>query len=144
MKTAIFNYIGNIRVKPYVKVECIHRGGRKYNYDFTFIFYDEDGTQETFNIELKFNVSVLDNAPQFVSPMNPSQYLNSCYEEFYYDNYMERLSVEAGLPIPSKEEYLKIRNEIFNSYQSLQQSLEKFNKYQCKFSVTTYFIPNKF
>ena len=107
MKTAIFNYIGQLRSKPYVKVECVNRGGRKYNYDFTFIFYDEDGTQETFNIELKFNASVLDNAPQFVSPMNPSQYLNSCYEEFYYDNYLERLSVEAGLPIPTKEEYLK-------------------------------------
>jgi hypothetical protein len=109
MKTAIFNYIGKIRIKPYVKVECVHRGGRKYNYDFTFIFYDEDGTQETFDIELKFNASGLDNAPQFVSPMNPSQYLNSTcsYEEFHYDNYMERLSVEAGLPIPPKEEYLK-------------------------------------
>ena len=107
MKTAIFNYIGKLRVKPYVKVECVNRGGRKNNYDFTFIFYDEDGTQEIFNIELKFNVSVLDNAPQFVSPMNPTKYLNSCYEEFYYDNYMERLSVEAGLPMPPKEEYLK-------------------------------------
>jgi len=107
MKQSIVNYLNLLSVKPYINVKCIHKAGRTNNYDFSVImFYDDETTQE-FMVELKFNASSVDNAPQFVSPMKPSQYMNNSYEEYYYNNYLPILSVASKLTMPVKEEYLK-------------------------------------
>jgi len=108
LKRAIFQYLEQLNdSRPYVKVECIHKAGRKYNYDFEIRFDYDDQTFQTFNIELKFNSSSVENTPQFVSPMKPSQYMSNSYEEYFYDHYLPLLSAAAGIPLPSKEEYLK-------------------------------------
>ena len=60
-----------------------------------------------FNIELKFNASSIDETPQFVSPMKPSQYMSKSYEEYFYDKYLILLSLVSGIDFPSKEEYLR-------------------------------------
>ena len=92
---------------PYLRVECINKAGRGNNYDLLIrIFYDANTIQE-FMVELKFNAASLDEAPQFVSPMKPSQYMNNSYENYYYDNYLPQLSIVSDLKMPSKEEYLK-------------------------------------
>lgn len=109
--------------KLYNNVECIHKGGRMYNYDFIFTFSYEDGSNEDFYIELKFNVSSIDDAPQFVSPTNPSKFMihhenisfeKISYEEYFYDKFLPKLLVaqphaEAqteALEMPLKEEYM--------------------------------------
>lgn len=79
-----------------------HKGGRRHNYDFMLVI---NGIQ--FKLEFKFNVSKLSQAPQFVSPMKPSNYLSNSYEEFYYDNYLNQLAEFSGLPIPNRDTYLK-------------------------------------
>jgi hypothetical protein len=108
LKRAIYQYLEQLNdSRPYVKVECIHKAGRKYNYDFEIRFDYDDQTQQTFNIELKFNSSSVENTPQFVSPMKPSQYMSNSYEEYFYDHYLPLLSTASGIPLPSKEEYLK-------------------------------------
>lgn len=108
MKRSILNYIVNLtNNKPYKKIECKNKAGRKNNYDFLISVCYEDGTDEKFMVELKFNASTIDEIPQFVSPMKPSQYLNSSYEEYYYDNYLPLLSTMSGIEMPSKEEYFK-------------------------------------
>ena len=107
MKDIIFKYLKKICDKPYIKVECIHKSGRNHHYDFLVIFYYNDGNKEEFKLELKFNAESIDNTPQFVSPMKPSQYLNNSYEEYYYDNYLKRLSEFSQIVMPTKEEYLK-------------------------------------
>ena len=81
---------------------CIHMGGRKFNYDFDIVI----NKTIYFNIELKFNASILSEVPQFVSPMKPSQYLTNSYEDFYYDNYLGILSYKYNLLMPTKETYL--------------------------------------
>ena len=106
MKKIIFNYLQKLSDKLYVKVECINKAGRRNNYDFLIrIFYD-DGTNEEFMIELKFNVSSINDAPQFVSPMKPSQYMNNSYEDYYYDYFLNKLSDMFQLKMPTKKEYL--------------------------------------
>ena len=84
------------------KIQCVHKGGRRFKYDFEIIVNDT----LRFHIELKFNAAAILEAPQFVSPMKPSQYLSSSYEEYYYDHYLPLLSELGGFPLPSKEEYL--------------------------------------
>jgi hypothetical protein len=108
LKKNIFSYIHqlNINAEPYIKIECLHKGGRKFNYDFNIIMYYDDKTHYDCNIELKFNATKVEETPQFVSPMKPSQYMNNSYEDYYYNNYLQKLSTMAGLPLPSKEEYL--------------------------------------
>lgn len=84
------------------KQKCIHKAGRNYHYDFMVIINDKN----EFHIEFKFNAEFIDETPQFVSPMKPSQYLQNSYEEFYYDNYLTRLAQEFSLTLPEKKEYL--------------------------------------
>lgn len=88
----------------FTHVKCFHKGGRKHNYDFQIVF---DGTHK-FNVEFKFNAKTTMEIPQFVSPMNPSKYMSSSYEEYFYDRFLPKLcgdGVEPP-PLPSKETYL--------------------------------------
>jgi hypothetical protein len=106
LKNSVLEYITEFSKTPYDRIECKHKGGRKFNYDFNIIFYLEGSEPRVYNIELKFNASTIDEAPQFVSPMKPSQYLSSSYEDYYYTNYLPTLSATANLSIPSKEAYI--------------------------------------
>lgn len=84
-------------------IQCIHKGGRKFNFDFTIIL----NSIIEFNIEFKFNASKVDDAPQFVSPMKPSQYLSNSYEQYYYKNYLVDLSLKYNLKLTNLETYIK-------------------------------------
>lgn len=82
-------------------IKCINKAGRRYNYDFQFVINNCQ-----FKIEFKFNAQSINQTPQFVSPMKPSQYLEGSYEEYYYDNYFQTFANKYNLTIPSKEDYL--------------------------------------
>jgi hypothetical protein len=102
IKDAVNNYI-NKELNIHKNINLIHRGGRKYNYDFEI-----NDEKASYNIELKFNIDKVDKAPQFVSPYNPSKYMSSSYEEFYYDNYLPLLTLSRNdLVIPEKNMYLQ-------------------------------------
>jgi len=91
------NDIGNIN-----SFRAEHKGGRKFNYDFSIKINDS-----IFNVELKFNSEIISDTPQFSSPMKPSQYMTNSYEAYYYTNYLHKLanSVSPTLNIPSLDEY---------------------------------------
>jgi hypothetical protein len=94
----------NMKSITYIdSIVCIHKAGRGNHYDFKLIINNSD----EFIVEFKFNASCVDNTPQFVSPMKPSQYLDSSYEEYYYNNYFIALNNRYNLLLPTKEEYLK-------------------------------------
>lgn len=107
IKNNVIEYINSLTSQPFVKVECLHKAGRKNNYDFLIKIYYEEQKYEEFKVEFKFNAACLNETPQFVSPMKPSQYLNNSYEEFYYENYLTKLATMGNLDLPSKEDYLK-------------------------------------
>jgi hypothetical protein len=106
-------------------VECIHKGGRKNNYDFIIVVNE----YHNFNIELKFNASNISETPQFVSLMKPSQYLSKSYEEYYYDNYIPQLSYLGEFQIPNKEEYLQ---QIHSTDPKCMKEFQKKYYYGCK------------
>jgi hypothetical protein len=102
LKTIVMDYIYNISNNEHiVSLHLTHRGGRTYKYDFDIEINDKN-----YLIELKFNTSTIANAPQFVSPMKPSTYLSNSYEEYFYDNYLYKLSTILSLPPPTKVEYI--------------------------------------
>ena len=119
IKDALFSYIDNeLNININKDITLTHKGGRKYNYDFeiaseTAIYY----------IELKFNIDDVRQAPQFVSPYNPSKYMTSSYEEYFYDNYLPRLtSLRDDLIIPDKRTYLlEVNSTTPNSMKKYQE-----------------------
>ena len=104
LKKEIDNFIQNLVPDTHIeKRECILRAGRNYHYDFS-VFINQ--TQE-FKVEFKFNASQIEDTPQFVSPMKPSQYLAKSYEEYYYDNFIGNLYLLLQKPKPDRNTYLK-------------------------------------
>jgi len=107
LKTDFDNKI-KLLCPEYNSYKIDHKAGRGNNYDYLITFFDLDkkkiGEEK---LEFKFNAYSIDQAPQFVSPMKPSKYLNNPFEEYYYDNYLVSLLQEFGLSIPSREIYLK-------------------------------------
>lgn len=92
----------------YFSYKIQHKAGRGHNYDYIISFYDQDKKKiAEEKLEFKFNASTIDEAPQFVSPMKPSQYLSKPFEEYYYDNYLVSLLQKFGLDIPVRNLYLK-------------------------------------
>jgi len=83
-------------------ITSIIRAGRGFNYDFTFTINEI----YEFNVELKFNADTIEDTPQFVSPMKPSQYLTHSYEDFHYTNYLNQISLLGNFTIPERDEYL--------------------------------------
>jgi hypothetical protein len=85
-----------------------HKAGRSNNYDYMVSFFDtdEEKIQET-KLEFKYNASTIDEAPQFVSPMKPSQYLSSSFEDYYYDCFLVHLLQKFDIQVPDKAIYLK-------------------------------------
>jgi len=119
LKDAIRNYLMNeLNILHPTNLLLIHRGGRKYNYDFEI-----QSENRTYYIELKFNVDDLNQAPQFVSPYNPSKYMTASYEEYYYDRYLPLLaSSRDDLVIPDKQTYIQeINSTAPNSMKLYQQ-----------------------
>ena len=106
----IFNFKNAIKIicPEYKTFKIEHKAGRQHNYDYMITFYNETGQEiASKKLEFKFNASNISEAPQFVSPMKPSQYLSQSFEEYYYTNYLISLLQEFNLPIPDKELYLK-------------------------------------
>ena len=122
IKDAVFHYLKNeLNIHHHTKIHLIHRGGRKYNYDFE-ISDATGGSPNTYFIELKFNVDDVNKAPQFVSPYNPSKYMTSSYEEYFYDNYLPYLaSSRDGLVIPDKRTYIQEVNSTSPSSMKMYQ-----------------------
>ena len=108
-KESTFNCLIELNNRnPYIKVVCIHSGGRKNNHDFKITFSYQDKPDETFPVEFKFNVLCVSETPQIVSPMNIHKFMyNLSYQEYFYDNYMLSLSEKFNEPMPNREEYLK-------------------------------------
>ena len=88
LRQSIFNFIDQLSGAPYERVACIHKAGRKHNYDFGLELLYKDGVSKSFKVELKFNASSISKAPQFVSPMKPSQYLITPTEKKNETNFL--------------------------------------------------------
>ena len=85
-----------------VTVECIHRAGRMYHYDFDILL-----NNIVINVEFKFNASCVIETPQFASPCKPSQFLDLNFEEWYYDNYLTLIAEYGNIIIPDRDTYIK-------------------------------------
>lgn len=115
LKKEINSYINKLsHLLDYNKFKATIKAGRSHNYDFNIIFYKNKIEIKTFNIEFKFNIKCIKNAPQFINLMNPSKYLTFSFEEYYYDNYLALLFTKLNMydKMPNKTTYIKEINLI--------------------------------
>jgi len=102
LKDGIDQYLKKLTGKETInKQECVQKAGRGNHYDFKIIIDEVE-----YQVEFKFNAETVKDTPQFVSPMKPSQYLQSSYEEYYFDNYLTKLAEKYELELPDRETYL--------------------------------------
>jgi hypothetical protein len=119
----------------YVYYKIKHKAGRKNNYDYEIMFLDEKQEEiKKIKLEFKYNASTVDDTPQFVSPMKPSQYLQNSFEEYYYENYLVTLFNKFELEIPEKSKYLKTIHSnappcVISAQQFYYPGCKKSNKY---------------
>jgi|LakMenE18May11ns_1017448.scaffolds.fasta_scaffold9788746_1 hypothetical protein len=107
LKNSFENTIKSI-CPEYKSYKILHKAGRGNNYDYNVIFNDIDNIKiKDIKLEFKYNAENIDEAPQFVSPMKPSQYLSLSFEEYYYNNYLVSLLTDYNLKIPDFETYDK-------------------------------------
>jgi len=104
LKLNIYEFIYNLySLSPIYKIKGDIKAGRKNNYDFEIKINDEF----IYNIEFKYNSPKINDIPQFISPMKPSKYLSSSFEDYIYNNYLIKLLNEFNLIIPDKQSYDK-------------------------------------
>lgn len=132
LKKNLHKYIQKLVQEEIVLVvTCEHRGGRKHYYDFTI----KINNRFKFNIEFKFNAKKIEESPQYVSPMKPSQYLTGNYEEYFYDNYLKKICELGEVPFVDKSVYLKsIHNSKPECVSELQKKYYRGCKQSSKFS----------
>jgi len=103
-----FNNAMSLICPSFFKYEIKHMAGRNNNYDFLIKFFDSQSSiLKEVKLEFKYNASTINETPQFVSPMKPSQYLSSSFEDYYYDNCLIQLLNLFNINVPDKAEYLK-------------------------------------
>lgn len=112
MRTSVWSYVEKVMAHAGIsaskeQIKCATKAGRGHNFDFSLTIIDINGRRHDLKLELKFNASTISDAPQFVSPMKPSQYMSGSYEEFFYENYLWQLTELAGICLPDKALYLK-------------------------------------
>lgn len=104
----LLHYIGSIQDKKYQKVSCVLKGGRKFNYDFD-IKYQIGDEELVKKVEFKFGCNEIQKCPQFLSLQAKSI---SEYPEYFYDNYISKISKLVNTVNPKKEIYLKYVNSV--------------------------------
>ena len=136
LKQLIINFIKKLckmkDIKKYENIICIHKAGRNNYFDFKIIVNEIE-----FNIEFKFNACSINDTPQFISPMKPSQYLESSYEEYFYNNYLIKIikNKEYNLNLPDIKEYLKqIHSSNPKCMKNFQEKYYKGCKQSSKYS----------
>lgn len=111
-------------------IECITAAGRSNHNDFNLKINDH-----IIKVEFKFNAVCVNEAPQFCSPMNPSQFLDRSFSEYFYDNHLPSISNYGNIELPNKEEYLRTINSnivpCMSKYKAKYDTDAVFNKY-CK------------
>ena len=112
------------------KITCKNAGGRGNKHDYWVTINDKK-----IKVEFKFNATNVNECPQFCSPMKPSQYMSNNFEEYFYNNYLNKIAKFGKLTTPNKEIYLKkIHNnkvDCMNNFKVLYDNNKEFNKY-CK------------
>jgi len=131
----ISRVIESLKPENFTNYTFICKGGRGKNYDLELTFYNNITELKKYKLEFKYGANEINDCPQWVSPMKPSQYFDRSYEELFYDEYLPRLCERYEENIPNKETYMK---DIHHNKPDCTTILkEKYNKGNKKHNSTS-------
>lgn len=102
-------------------IECEHKAGRKNNNDLEVTI----NRLHKFRLEFKFNTISVLGCPQFVSPCKPSVFIQENFEEWFYDNYLQKIAQFGELSMPDRKIYCSTINN--NKVECMKEFKEKYN-----------------
>lgn len=103
LRMGVFKFLHSIT--DYHSVVAIKKAGRGHHSDFSINFNINQSEIKTKNIEWKYGAKKVEDCPQWVSPMKPSQYLDQSFEEYFYNYHLDK--IVKGNDKPPVEVYLK-------------------------------------
>jgi len=103
----ICEFVNGLIDQEYISCFFKHQGGRSKHNDINIIFTLYDSSKIIKKIEFKYGANEINDCPQWVSPMKPSQYFNKSYEGLFYDEYLPVMAEKYGLDIPERDVYLR-------------------------------------
>ena len=98
-KAEVDKFVSELYSEPYSYLKIEKMAGRKYNYDFKFLFHnDANVIIYEKKIEFKYNCSFINNLPQFTQ-LNMNHKVNNInYAKYHFRNHMdEYLAVDEKL-----------------------------------------------
>jgi len=134
IKSGIYIFIDQLCEKRNITFDtcvCVQKAGRNNHYDLDLTI---NGIEKV-NVEFKYGVDRVNDAPQFVSPTKPSQFLNVNFDNWFYENHLSKIAEYGNLEMPDKDVYLKtINNNVvkcMTQYKEKYDTNKEFNKF-CK------------
>ena len=92
----------------YDDIRINKKAGRRYNYDYEILFLNEGLVVKVIKAEFKHNAVSIDKIPQYFNAPEKKRYIEKCYAEYFYDNYIDRIcSLSETLVKPSKNIYME-------------------------------------
>ena len=83
-----------LNVQIVIRYQPSEAGGRGKHHDFDVYFTNSNGNQQHYCVEFKYGSNSIKDCPQFVSPSKPSRYFTQSFEEFYYNNYLDKVLLD--------------------------------------------------
>lgn len=104
LKSQFDQFVSQLYSEPYSYLKIEKMAGRKYNYDFKFLFHnDANVIIHEKNIEFKYNCSSLHKLPQFIQLNIKHEVNDISFADYNYENYMdEYLAVDENLSTLAK------------------------------------------
>lgn len=103
--------IDSLCPSPFSTVTIIHKGGRKWNYDFQIDYTAADGMLiHRQKAEFKHGAATIEAQPQFLSLAAKDLRFPVSYPEFYYDRFLSAYcATDTGITVgpPARDAYLK-------------------------------------
>lgn len=93
---------------PFDDMVIKKKAGRKFNYDFDFVFMNLGNIVHKVCIEFKHNATSICDLPQYLNLTENIGFMPyHSYAEYFYDEKIEELCELADLEVPNKDQYMK-------------------------------------
>jgi hypothetical protein len=130
----------------YDSIRVKKMAGRKYNYDHEITFLNQDVPVQVLKTEFKHNATSIDNLPEYFNSPEKKRYIEKCYAEYFYDNYIDRVcSLSDRLVKPSKDIYMNCiysanysKNKFFETLKEIEPTIHNEKKAIVHESIKNY------
>ena len=131
---------------PYDDIRVKKMAGRRYNYDHEISFLNEGIVVKRVKSEFKHNSKSLDNLPEYFNAPEKKRFIESCYAEYFYDNYVDRVCALSDTLIkPTRDEYMKCiysanysKNKFFEQLKHIEPVIRNEKKLLVQESIKNY------